>query len=86
MIQFSVKDLLGKNILLRLPSNATIRETKKAIQKKEGIPPDQQRLIFSGYQLDSDDMTLSDYNVHQESTVHMVLRLRGGMMHKNSGR
>jgi len=78
-IEIVVKTLTGKNITLKLDPSTTIKLLKDAIQDKEGLPPDMQRFVFSGKALE-ETRTLEEYKIGDGSTLHLILRLRGGGM------
>ena len=84
-MQLFVKTLTGKTVSIEVEEGESIEDVKAKIAEKEGIPPEQQRLIFGGQQL-QDSKTLDDYDVGDDATLHLVLRLRGGIVDKLLGK
>ena len=80
-MQLFVKTLTGKTVSIEVEEGESIEDVKAKIAEKEGIPPEQQRLIFGGQQL-QDSKTLDDYNVGDDATLHLVLRLVRVNTHK----
>lgn len=84
-ITIFIRTITGRDMSLLVNNLSTIYDLKELIQEKEGIPPDQQRLTFRGLILD-EDKTLAELHIHDCSTIHLILRLRGGMYHETSGK
>ena len=80
-----VRSLTGKETLIKVHHKMIVSEVKNIIEKTDQTPFDQQRLVYNGKQLE-DDRTLDYYHVKEESVIHIILRIRGGMFHETSAR
>ncbi|KAH8833202.1 ubiquitin-related domain-containing protein [Flagelloscypha sp. PMI_526] len=76
-MMIKVKTLTGKEIELDIDVDDPITRIKEKVEEQSGVPPQQQRLIFGGRQM-NDDKTAKEYNVVAGSVLHLVLALRGG--------
>eukprot|EP00039_Didymoeca_costata_P018669 m.334483 g.334483 ORF g.334483 m.334483 type:complete len:79 (+) comp17360_c0_seq1:143-379(+) len=76
-MQIKVKTLTGKVIAIDIEPTDTVKRIKERVEEKQGIPPEQQRLIFQGKQM-GDDKTAESFKIVGGSTLHLVLALRGG--------
>ncbi|AYV84766.1 MAG: ubiquitin family protein [Hyperionvirus sp.] len=84
-INIFCKTVTGRTITLDVLPTSAVEEVKMLIRRIEGIPLEQQRVVYAGRQLE-DGKVIGDYNIQRESTLYLVLRLRGGMFHETSGR
>lgn len=80
-----VKTLTGKEIEIDIEPTDKVERIKERVEEKEGIPPQQQRLIYSGKQM-NDEKTAADYKIQGGSVLHLVLALRGGQIHQKPDR
>lgn len=80
-----IKTMTGRFHRIHVTPSMTVMELKLQIQKVELYEPDQQRIVYSGKQL-SDDKQLKDYPISDDATLHLIIRLRGGMFHETSSR
>jgi ubiquitin len=80
-----IRSLTGKETLIKVHHKMRVSELKEIIEKQDQTPFDQQRLVYNGKQLE-DERTLDYYNITQDTVVHIILRIRGGMFHETSAR